>query len=145
MIAYCLNCNALHEFEPLGNDKYKCLTCGSVFREEYPNVEVNDMAKLDKYTPNVNRNEQLTSVISERATTVTIKDVREVTTKFGDKLVATVERKGKLYDWFLNGTSVKKLISMGYSDTNDLIGKKIKVKKVAIVVRGDIKQTLTVA
>lgn len=107
------------------------------------NSEVLDMAKLkDKIVSSDN----IATVIQPNSRiTVKVLDVREVNTKFGERTVCDVEYKKKKYSLWLNQTSIKKLIEKGIEDTEELINRELKIKKMTVLIQGQEKETVIVA
>lgn len=69
------------------------------------------------------------TVVLEEDKQVKIIAVKDVSTKHGDKIVATVELDDKRYNVFLNATSQNNLIDAFGDDDERWIGKLIDLKK----------------
>ncbi len=98
---------------------------------------------LSQYLPK-QQNETLTADKIGGKVIATIKNIRQVDTRYGKKLVLDIETKEKgNYAVFLNKLSIQSLYQLE-KDVNKWLGKEVAIDKVQVVVRGAIKNTLLV-
>jgi hypothetical protein len=102
--------------------------------------------EIKEYLPKsvVNR-ETLTASNIEDGVVVEVKEIKEVNTTFGKKLLAVVQlNDGEEYSLFLNRMSVQNIYQKE-PDVNKWVGLKLKLTKIQVSIKGKLKQAILVS